>query len=89
MLKFEVGDGTHVRFWDDVWCTDGSLKEAYPKLFRIARDKDACVTDNFQRQGDYSLGGDFLSFGSRLGDGILPIFFGDSLFSHYHWHWGG
>uniref|UniRef100_A0A2N9GUF6 Reverse transcriptase domain-containing protein n=1 Tax=Fagus sylvatica TaxID=28930 RepID=A0A2N9GUF6_FAGSY len=49
---FEVGDGTRVRFWDDVWCTDGSLKEAYPGLFRIARDKDACVADNFQRQGD-------------------------------------
>jgi hypothetical protein len=52
MLKFEVGDGTRVRFWDDVWCTDGSLKEAYPELFRIARNKDACVADNFQRQGD-------------------------------------
>ena len=74
MLKFEVGDGTHVRFWDDVWCTDGSLKEAYPKLFRIARDKDACVTDNFQRQGDYSLGGDFLSFGSRLGVRVFLLF---------------
>jgi hypothetical protein len=52
MLKFEVGDGTRVRFWDDVWCTDGSLKEAYPELFRIARNKDACVANNFQRQGD-------------------------------------
>jgi hypothetical protein len=47
MLKFEVGDGTRVRFWDDVWCTDGSLKEAYPELFCIARDKDACMADNF------------------------------------------
>ena len=52
LLKFEVGVGSRIRFWDDVWCTDGSLKDAYPELFRLARDKDACVADNFQRLGD-------------------------------------
>ena len=52
MLKFEVGDGTRICFWDYVWCTDGSLKDAYLEFFRIARTKDACVADNFQRRGD-------------------------------------
>ncbi len=33
MFKFEVVDGTHIRFWDDVWCSDGPLKAAYPELF--------------------------------------------------------
>ena len=51
MLKFEVGDGTRICFWDYVWCTDGSLKDAYLEFFRIARTKDACVADNFQRLG--------------------------------------
>ena len=51
MLKFEVGDGSQIRFWDDVWCTDGSLRDVYPELFRLARDKEACVADNFQRLG--------------------------------------
>uniref|UniRef100_A0A2N9FUW6 Reverse transcriptase domain-containing protein n=1 Tax=Fagus sylvatica TaxID=28930 RepID=A0A2N9FUW6_FAGSY len=36
----------------NVWCTDGSLKDVYPELFRLARDKNACVADNFQRLGD-------------------------------------
>uniref|UniRef100_A0A2N9H333 Reverse transcriptase domain-containing protein n=1 Tax=Fagus sylvatica TaxID=28930 RepID=A0A2N9H333_FAGSY len=52
MLKFEVGDGTRIRFWDDVWCIDGPLKSAYPELYRIVRAKDAFVADNFQCRGD-------------------------------------
>ena len=47
MLKFEGGDGTRIRFWDDVWCSDGPLKAAYLELFRLARVKDAFVVDNF------------------------------------------
>ena len=52
MLKFEVGDGTRILFWDDVWCTDNPLKVAYPELYRIAKAKDAFVADNFQCRGD-------------------------------------
>jgi hypothetical protein len=35
-----------------MWCIDGPLKSAYPKLYRIARAKDAFVADNFQCRGD-------------------------------------
>jgi hypothetical protein len=51
LLKFEVGDGTRIRFWDDVWCMDGTLKVAFPELYRIARAPVAFVGDNFQYQG--------------------------------------
>jgi hypothetical protein len=40
-VNFEVGDGTKVKFWLDTWCGSSSLKEGYPDLFRIARDKEA------------------------------------------------
>uniref|UniRef100_A0A2N9G796 Reverse transcriptase zinc-binding domain-containing protein n=1 Tax=Fagus sylvatica TaxID=28930 RepID=A0A2N9G796_FAGSY len=36
LLKFEVGDGSRIRFWDDVWCMDGTLKDAFPDLYRLA-----------------------------------------------------
>jgi hypothetical protein len=52
MLKYEVGDGTRIRFWDDVWCIDSPLKSAYPELYRIARAKGAFVADNFQCRGN-------------------------------------
>ena len=44
-IKFGVGDGTHIRFWHDIWCGEQSLKEAFPELFRIASNKEAWVKD--------------------------------------------
>ena len=45
-VNFEVGDGTKIKFWQDIWCGSCSLKDGYPDLFRIARDKEALVVDH-------------------------------------------
>jgi hypothetical protein len=45
-LHFEVGDGSHIRFWHDLWCGDKPLKLCYPALYSIARSPDAWVVDN-------------------------------------------
>jgi hypothetical protein len=34
--KFEVGVGSKVRFWHDLWCRDKALNEAVPDLYGIA-----------------------------------------------------
>ena len=44
-LTFEVGDGSRIRFWDDVWCGRDPLREAFPELYRIAQVKDGAVAD--------------------------------------------
>jgi hypothetical protein len=31
--RFEVGDGTRISFWHDLWCRDMVPKVAYPVLF--------------------------------------------------------
>jgi hypothetical protein len=46
-IRFEVGIGSKVRFWQDIWCGDQPLKHAFPSLFSIARYKEAWVKDNF------------------------------------------
>ena len=40
-----MGDGTRVKFWDDVWCRDRPLKEAFLDLYNISRTRDALVSD--------------------------------------------
>jgi hypothetical protein len=45
-VRFEVGDGSYVSFWHDWWCGDRSLKQCFPILFSIVRNKDVMVVDN-------------------------------------------
>jgi hypothetical protein len=49
-LHFEVGDGTRVKFWSDKCCGTCSLKDAFPELYRIARNKEAFVGNHLQYQ---------------------------------------
>ena len=46
-MTFEVGDGSLILFWDDVWCGEEPLKLTYPKLYRIACVKEGTVADFF------------------------------------------
>jgi hypothetical protein len=41
-----LGNGSRIRFWDDVWCGEMSLKEAFPVLYDIACAKDTLVADH-------------------------------------------
>jgi hypothetical protein len=41
--KFELGDGSQVRFWEDVWIRPRPLKSLFPALYNIVRKKGASV----------------------------------------------
>jgi hypothetical protein len=41
-----VGDGSDISFWHDWWCGDRYLKQYFPVLFSIVRNKDATMVDN-------------------------------------------
>ena len=42
-LWYDVGDGTRVKFWIDVWCRDRPLQKVFPDLYNISRTRDASV----------------------------------------------
>ena len=47
-FRFDPGEGSKVRFWDDVWCGDRPLKIEFPTLFNIASFKEAFIADNVE-----------------------------------------
>jgi hypothetical protein len=51
-VTIEVHDGSWTRFWHDTWCEDCPLKDSFPELFFIARDKDALVADHMLVHND-------------------------------------
>jgi hypothetical protein len=51
-IKFDPGEGSKIRFWDDVWCGDRALKEAFPGLYSIACLKEASMADNMERSSN-------------------------------------
>jgi hypothetical protein len=50
LVRYEIGNGSKVLFWHDVWCGEIPLKILFPELFLIARRKEAWVEENMQRQ---------------------------------------
>ena len=42
-ITYVVGDGRRVHFWHDVWCGDIGLKELFPDIFLIIKDKKKLV----------------------------------------------
>ena len=42
-LQFDVGDGTKVKFLQDVWCDDCPLKVAFSELFSISHHKESSI----------------------------------------------
>jgi hypothetical protein len=49
--RHEVGDGTRISFWHDLWYGDMVLEVAFPILFGIACVKDASVAANLELLG--------------------------------------
>jgi hypothetical protein len=42
--SFIINDGTSTRFWEDTWLGDKPLKDTYPSLYHIARDRKVTVS---------------------------------------------
>lgn len=44
-ISFQVGYGSNVQFWHDWWCGEQPLQHAFSRLFSLAQNKKAVVTD--------------------------------------------
>ena len=44
-MRFKVGSGNRVKFWNDRWCGDLPLRDAFSNFFSITSSKDVWVAD--------------------------------------------
>jgi hypothetical protein len=85
-VLFEVGNGTHISFWHNWWCGDRSLKQCFPALFSIVRNKDVMVEDNLDVHN--SMECSFYVTNLGLGDGYGPFFLRSTIL-HFGSTWRG
>ena len=48
-FSFKVGDGSSICFWHDRWCDDAPLRDTFPVLFVLAKNRDASIADYWDR----------------------------------------
>ena len=41
--SLEVGNGQKVKFWEDIWCVEVSLRSSFPFLYEATASKGAKV----------------------------------------------
>jgi len=44
-IRWHLGNGSEIKFWEDWWVGDGSLQGKFPRLFGISSLKDGTVKD--------------------------------------------
>ena len=47
---FKVNNGEKTKFQENIWIKDTKLKEAFPRLYNCFRDKEAMVSDCWDRE---------------------------------------
>ncbi|KAG2687140.1 hypothetical protein I3760_09G038400 [Carya illinoinensis] len=71
-VKLRVGTGSRIKFWRDVWCASRALKDLYPTLFQLARDKEASMAEVMEIEGGQFLWN--INFSRAAQDWELSIF---------------
>ena len=41
--SFAIRDGSEIRFWEDIWLGQSTLREQYPALYTIVRNKNDTI----------------------------------------------
>lgn len=51
-LGFKVGEASSVWFWFDDWVGEGPLCLLYPRVFRVASNKECSVKEFYNWEGE-------------------------------------
>ena len=73
-VRYDIGDGSKLIFWHDVWCGELPLKIVFLELYNIACNKDAWMEENMEIPNGLSFIGVFCLFALCM--------IGDLMWSH-------
>ncbi|TXG75230.1 hypothetical protein ES332_1Z000900v1 [Gossypium tomentosum] len=48
---WRIGNGRTAMFWMDIWCGNLPLKQEFPRLFRLTRQKEGTIADFIRNYG--------------------------------------
>ncbi|GLT37246.1 hypothetical protein SLA2020_115770 [Shorea laevis] len=51
-FRWELGDGSRVGFWREIWVGDKSLRDLCPRLYELAVHKEGMVSEMGEWEGD-------------------------------------
>ncbi|KAI3820804.1 hypothetical protein L1987_08352 [Smallanthus sonchifolius] len=51
MIRGKLGDGKQIRFWLDTWLCDEPIKNKFPNLFALEKNKRVVVADRIRKVG--------------------------------------
>ncbi|KAM7485873.1 hypothetical protein LguiA_001882 [Lonicera macranthoides] len=49
-IKLVLGRGDRIRFWEDVWVESSSLRDRFPRLYRLSLSQNAVISSVLKRQ---------------------------------------
>ncbi|KAG6705367.1 hypothetical protein I3842_07G176000 [Carya illinoinensis] len=53
-VKLQLGVGSRIKFWSDVWCDNRALQDLFPSLFQLASAKDVSMADVLETSGGHT-----------------------------------
>nr|GEY42181.1 reverse transcriptase domain, reverse transcriptase zinc-binding domain protein [Tanacetum cinerariifolium] len=71
-IRFNLGDGSLIRFWKDIWLGDVPLCSRFNRLFHLDRNKDCLVKDRYAN-GDWSWDWNRHIYGGRVLDELNTL----------------
>ncbi|XP_058082474.1 uncharacterized protein LOC131230587 [Magnolia sinica] len=51
-IRFNIGKGDNILFWEDVWMGDQALKHAFTDIYHLAPNRLISIADNYYLQGN-------------------------------------
>lgn len=51
LISFRVGEGSRFSFWGTLWCGDLLIKDDFPSIIKVSREREVAILQIMGTQG--------------------------------------